>query len=104
VAIRRLTETPNGKGGYNSAWTDVDTVWAEVIGLKGGEQVLSQALQGVTVYRVTIRWRGDVQEKDELRSTGPCFGGKAVNIRSAVDPTGGREELVITGDTAAARS
>jgi SPP1 family predicted phage head-tail adaptor len=112
VTIRRETRTRNPSGGgYTSAWTDVATVRAEVTGLTGSESVLSQALQGVATFQVRIRWRGDITPADQLRSAGgACFGFDAkgderyVNIRSAVDPDGRREQLVIIADTSSVRS
>lgn len=104
VTIRRATETENGKGGYATAWDDVATVSAEVTGLDGRESVMDQVLQGISVYRVRIRWRGDILASDQLRSAGACFGGRDVNIRSVVDPDGRREQLVIIADTASTRS
>jgi SPP1 family predicted phage head-tail adaptor len=82
----------------------VATVAAEVLGLDGRESVMDQALQGISTYRVTIRWRSDVLEADQLRSAGSCFRGRDVNIRSIVDPDGRREQLVILADTASTRS
>jgi SPP1 family predicted phage head-tail adaptor len=104
VTIRRATETDNGRGGYATGWSDLDEVSAEVASLDGRESVMDQVLQGISVYRVRIRWRGDVQAADQLRSEGSCFAGKDVNIRSAVDPDGRREQLVIIADTASTRS
>lgn len=105
ITIRRATEIDNGKGGYSTGpWEPVATVFAAVTGLDGRESVMNQVLQGVSVYKIEIRWRGDVRASDQLRSSGSCFGGRDVNITSAVDPDGRRESLVIIGSTAAVRS
>jgi head-tail adaptor len=110
LIVRRAAEIPTGTGGYTTEWGDFATLSAEVTGLDGRESVMDQALQGVSVYRVRIRWRSDVQTADQLRSTGSSFGyddkGKArdVNIRSIADPDGRREQLVIIADTASTRN
>lgn len=109
VVIRRATEVSNSRGGYTSAWSPIATVFAEVTGLDGRESVMDQALQGISVYRIRIRWREDIAQADQLRSAGKCFGadgqgnGRDVNVRSIVDPDGRREQLVIIADTASTR-
>lgn len=104
ITIRRSAEVKNERGGYDETWADLGTIFAEVTGLDGRESVMDKVLQGISVYRVTIRWRDDLKASDQLRSAGGCFGGRDVNIRSAVDPTGRREELVIIADTASVRT
>jgi SPP1 family predicted phage head-tail adaptor len=104
ITIRRATETRNNRGGYTTSWADFVTIAAEVIGLDGRESLMDQVLQGISTYRVTIRWRADLLDSDQMRSTGSCFGGRDVNIRSIVDPDRRREQLVIIADTASTRS
>jgi SPP1 family predicted phage head-tail adaptor len=95
VDIMRASKADNGKGGYVTTWAPVATaVPAEVVGLTGQEAVLEKVLTGVSVYRVTARWRSDLQPKDQLR-----FGALDLNIRSAIDPDGRRQQLVIVTDT-----
>lgn len=101
VTIRRASEVEKANGGYEDVWSDLAVVWAEVTGLDGRESVMAHVLSGVSVYRVRIRWRGDIRASDQIRSTAACFGGRDVNIRSVVDPDGRREQLVIIADTAA---
>ena len=95
VDIVRPTETPTGKGGYVTAFPPVAlSVAAEVIGLTGGEAVVEKVLQGLSLYRITLRWRADIKPKDQLR-----YGEQDLNITSAVDPDGRREALVILATT-----
>jgi head-tail adaptor len=110
LTVRRVSEIPNGKGGYKSDWGKVATANGEVTGLGGSESVIGQALQGISVFQIRIRWRQDIAVDDQLRPTGSCFGFDAegnardVNIRSIVDPDGKRQQLVIIADTASTRS
>ena len=95
VDIMRATKADNGKGGYSTTWATVAAaVPAEVIGLTGTETVQEKVLRGIRVVKITLRWRSDLQPKDQLR-----LGGEDVNIRSAIDPDGRRERLVIIADT-----
>lgn len=111
LIIRRATETDNGKGGFTTAWASVATVRAEVQGLDGRESVMAEALQGVSVFRIRIRWRSDIRSGDQFRdAAGSCFGtdnegaARDVNIRSISDPDGRRRQLVIIADTSSTRS
>lgn len=104
VTIRRKTQTKKPTGGFDEAWSDLNTVWAEVIGLNGREAVIGQALQGVSYYRIATRFGTDVTDVDQLASADPAvFNGKTVNVRSVSDPDGRREQLLILADTASAQ-
>lgn len=97
VTILRQIKQPTGKGGFTSGWDEVATVRAEVLALTGRESLVEHVLQGVTIYRITMRWRGDVTPADQLRLTD----GRLLNIRSADDPNQRRHDLVIIADTQA---
>lgn len=96
VDLVRTTRTPTGKGGNTVTVEDIATsIPAEVLGVTGSEAVREKLLGGIRVYRVTLRYREDVQLTDQLR----LAGGQIVNIRSAVDEKGTRRELVIHADS-----
>lgn len=95
VTIMRKTVVDNGTGGSTTSWNAVATdVPAEVIMLTGSEAVQEKVLRGIRVFQATMRWRADLLPKDQLR-----YGGDDLNIRSAIDPDGRRERLVIIADT-----
>ena len=99
VTIRRSVETQNAKGGYDTSWSTVATPRAKVEGLDGRESMLAQALQGVSSYKVTIRWRAGIKASDQL----VLADGSELNIRSAVDPDDRKRWLVMLADTESAR-
>lgn len=95
IDLMRKTTEPNDTGGSTTTWTAIATsVPAEVLGLTGSESVQEKVLRGIRVFQVTLRSRTDLQPKDQLR-----FGTDDLNIRSAIDPDGRRERLVIIADT-----
>lgn len=98
IIIRRVIETDDGKGGYDSAWATIAQPWAEVQGLTGRESVMDQVLQSITVYRIRIRWRPGILTADQI-----AHGAINLNITSADDPDGRREQLVIIATTEGAR-
>ncbi|WP_242140866.1 phage head closure protein [Sphingomonas sp. TREG-RG-20F-R18-01] len=99
VTIRRPVQTKTGDGGFETVWTDVATVYAEVLGLNSRESMIGQALQGVSSYRVTVRFGTDITDADQLR-----YGVLDLNVRSISDPDGRREQLLILADTASAQA
>lgn len=97
LKIRRSSPARDGKGGRSLTWATIAEPWAEVIGLDGRESVMDHVLQGVSVYRVRIRWRAGILNGDQIQ-----HGTLELNITSAVDPDGKREQLVIMANTGAA--
>jgi hypothetical protein len=63
---------------------------AEVTALDGREVVMDQVLQGISTYRVRIRWRGDLTTEDQLRSPDGCFGYDAKGGARPQHPLGRR--------------
>lgn len=100
VDIKRQVQTkkPSG-GGFDTVWETVGTVWAQVLGQNGREATIGQAMQGITVYRVVIRYRADISDADQLR-----YGSIDLNIRSIADPDGRRQALSIIADTGSAQA
>lgn len=96
IEIRRPTQASDGEGGYTTTWPVIASPMAEVTGLDGRESVMEHVLQGVSVYRLRIRWRRNLLLKpsDQVR-----WAGLDLDLKSAVDPDGRREQLVIMADT-----
>jgi SPP1 family predicted phage head-tail adaptor len=104
IKIKRATQTPDGKGGFDTTWPTIAEPYAEVLGQDGREAVIAQNLQGVSAYRIRIRYRSNLpRQDDQIEAAGSAFGGRTVNIRSVSDPSGDREQLVILADTASAQ-
>lgn len=94
VDILKQSEVDDGLGGSAVVWSPVaEGLAAEVKGLSGREVMLEKVLQGVTVYRITLRYR-PFETAWQIR-----YGQEDLNVRSAVDPDGRRDELVIIADT-----
>jgi SPP1 family predicted phage head-tail adaptor len=78
-----------------TGWSTVATPWAEVTGQSGREAVIARALEGISVYRIRIRWRRGLLPSDQVRLSD----GTDLNIKSIADPDGRREQLLILADT-----
>lgn len=60
VTLQSPTRTPDGRGGYTTAWNDVATLWARVEPVSTGERVAAAQVQGEISHRVTIRHRAGI--------------------------------------------
>jgi SPP1 family predicted phage head-tail adaptor len=101
ITIRRPSQVSDGKGGYTTSWATIATCFAEVTGLDGREATVEHVLEGVSIYRIRIRWRAglDVRASDQVQ-----YAGRDLNVTApASDPDGRREQLVIMASTASAQ-
>lgn len=96
INIRRLTDVPDGRGGFERTWASVvEGLAAEIISQNGREAVIASALQGISSYKITIRRRDGLKTNDQV-----LHRGQELNIRSiADDPFFPREAIVLFADT-----
>lgn len=101
ITIRRSIQEKDGKGGYTSSWTTIASPMAELLGLAGRESVMERVLEGVSSYRVRIRWRAGlvIKASDQILLSD----GTELNITApAADPDGKRQQLIIMAETQSA--
>ena len=91
VSLLEPVESDDGAGGRTVTWNERDTVWAEVVPMRGDEREWAEALTAETGYRVTLRYRGDLTRDMRIG-----FDGGVLEIRSLADPDGRRRWLVCT--------
>lgn len=98
ITIRRLTDTPDGGGGYTRDWdTIAGPIFAEVLGQNGREALLANTLQGIATFKITVHYRTDLRVNDQI-----LWNGQELNITAPpVDPWGLRRETQIFADTSA---
>lgn len=101
IVVRRATQVQNVKGGYDEAWVTIASCRADVEGLDGREVMLAQSLQGISSYRITIRWCSGIRASDQVRLPD----GTELNIAGPPsDPDGRRRWLTLMADTGAVRA
>lgn len=97
VTIQAVTLSSDGAGGSTKAWNDTGRpASAKIEPLNGGEAFRQGMLNATQLYRVTIRWRGDISPANRL-----MWNGQALNIRTCADPDGRRAALVMTVESGA---
>ncbi|MEP9371015.1 phage head closure protein [Mesorhizobium sp. KR1-2] len=73
LALEACTETPDGLGGHEQAWSEVASVFAMI------EPVSAQSVFGAgqmletVTHRVTVRWREGVASGMRLKKAGRIF-------------------------------
>lgn len=103
IEIMRAVRVDTGKGSDRIAsWAVHRRPWAEVLGQDGREAVIAQALQGISSYRIRLRYRRDLLPDDQVRLNGP--GGIDLNITSITDPNGDKEQLMLLASTESAKA
>lgn len=91
VVVERLSTTQDASGQAVNAWNHIVTRRA-ALQRTAGDEVFTAATRNArvpTIFR--LRYCVEIQPKDRLR-----HGGKVYNIKSAIDPDGRLEELVVT--------
>ena len=77
VTIEQPSESADGAGGTTRSWTTLATVWAELLPLRGAENLLAFQQQAELTHRVTLRYRDDVTTAMRL-----SYDSRVFNIRS----------------------
>jgi len=83
ITFEEPVETPDGAGGYTRSFTEVATVWAEMVPYApslGGERNLDRQLQEQVTHRVLIRYRDDITPAMRIHYAGRYF-----NIRTVIN-------------------
>lgn len=91
IDLRRPVVVRDVKGGKDTQFELVDTVWAEVKALDGRESVMDHIMEGESIYRVRIRPRSDIAATWQIG-----HGALELNITAPPsDPDGDNDHLVI---------
>ena len=97
ITVYRIPMVDDGRGGTTAAAEPVvfATLRAQVEGQDGREAVITHALEGISTYRITARYRTDLLDTDQIE----LDTGRMLNITSISDPEGRRRELQIIATT-----
>lgn len=80
LVVQNPTTTRSPTGQPVKTWSDAETIWAEVKGISGREQMSAGAELAEATIRVWIRFRHDVTAASRLKVlTGP-FKGAVLNV------------------------
>ena len=89
LSLEAPVGTPDGLGGQTQVFETVGAFWAQMEWLAGSEAWRQGRPEQLGTYRVTLRWRGDLDAGKRLR-----HGDRIFDIRSVADPDGSRRQLL----------
>lgn len=88
VTIQSFTTIRDAGGQPIEAWSDVDTVWADVSPISGRELVAAGAVSAEATIRVWMRFRRDVSAASRLLCLNGPFKGLTLDITGPPIPDG----------------
>ncbi|SMC38542.1 phage head closure protein [Papillibacter cinnamivorans] len=91
IALQRRTVAHDEYNAETETWADESVIWAEAITSGGREFYAAQKLNAETSVVFRIRHTRNINTQMRVR-----WGGRYFAILSAEDPTGRREEILIS--------
>jgi len=88
VTLQRQDTARDAVGQAKPVWTDVATVWAAVLPLRGREYFESAKVNSEITVSMVIRYRADVKPSWRVVS-----GGNGYDIVEIINPADGKREL-----------
>lgn len=89
LVLEAPVATPDGIGGATQLFETRGAFWAQLEWLSGSETWQRGRPEQAGTWRVSLRWRGDVDAGKRLRD-----GDRIFEVRTAADPDGSRRRLV----------
>ncbi len=93
IRIEEPVRTPDGQGGFVTAWQEVATLWAKMEALRGDERIAAGQLGSQIIYRFRLRWREDITAHMRV-----VFGVRVFAIHAVLAEEGRRRSLVILAE------
>lgn len=80
LVVQAAVDTPDDTGAFTRSWTNVATLWANIVPLAAKQQFLADAIEVAISHHVTIRFRADVVNGMRF-----LLGDRALLIRAVTD-------------------
>ena len=85
ITLQKRSVAQDATGGQRATWTDVATVWAEVVPLTGRELIAAQAVTSETSHQITLRWQPAFADPKTIAALRVVFNGRHFNINAAIN-------------------
>jgi len=80
IIIQSESLTPDGLGGFSTAWIDDVTLWAQIKPKTGREALEAMQVRNMQMYDVIIRYRTGITPKQRI-----SWGSRIFNIRAVMN-------------------
>jgi SPP1 family predicted phage head-tail adaptor len=81
LTLEAPVESDDGEGGVARTWAAVSDVWAAIEPLSMDEKTITDRETPLLKYRITLRRRNDLTERNRFR-----LGGRILIVRAVRDP------------------
>lgn len=95
ITLQQRSIEQDVTGGQLSTWTDIATVWAEVMPLSGRELITAQSINSETSHQITLRWQSAFANPKALAAMRVVFNGRYFNITAAINEDEGNRILTL---------
>lgn len=96
IELQRIAQVPDGAGGFTRDWVKWKTLRALVLPVRAGnDQAITDGLQGVQGWRITVGYQRDVIGIDHRI----VWNNQVLVVRGAADENGRRQNTVIYADS-----
>ena len=85
ITLQRRSVAQDPTGGQLAIWTDVATVWAEVVPLSGRELITAQAVSAETSHQITMRWQPAFADPKTVAALRVVMNGRCFNINASIN-------------------
>jgi SPP1 family predicted phage head-tail adaptor len=90
ITLQKQSSVRDTTGQSTITWTDIATVWAAVLPLRGREFFEAERLNSEISIRIVIRYRRDVEALSRVK-----YGNRFLQVQGVIDPEESHEELQI---------
>lgn len=80
LTIQQPSMAQDSYGQTLNTWTDVATVWGEIVPISGREMVIANAMQDSKTHSITIRYISGITPKMRIK-----YGTRLFDIQSVLD-------------------
>lgn len=80
LTIQKPSQAQDGYGQTLDTWTDVATVWGEIVPVSGREMIAANAMQESKTHAITIRYIAGITPKMRIK-----YGTRLFDIQSVLD-------------------
>lgn len=93
LVLEKAAAVPDGAGSSTIAWNAAATIAGDVTPVRAEERRAGEGLNYLTMHRIVIRHRSDVETGDRFR-----LGERLFRIKSVIDPQEDRRYLVLMAE------
>lgn len=88
ITLQKQSSVRDTTGQSKITWTDIATVWAAILPLRGREFFEAERLNSEISVRILIRYRPDVSSTWRVK-----YGARMFDVREIINPEDSRVEL-----------